>query len=263
MAVYTNVTSDHLDRHGSLEAYRRVKRRLAELVDPDGALVLNVEDPVVASYADIGQARSIPYRRGEPLPGGLGVVDGWIVADGVERLALAGRDGGATAIGGPIMPVDELAIPARTTSRTRSPRSRSGLVFGLDPRRDPRGGRGVHRRRAPARAGGRRSTASASSTTRRGRSRTRSSPRCARSNRRSSHRRRSRQGNRPVGPRRRSSPSARPRRSSSARAAPTLEAAFRAAGLRDHGACRRPRCRGAARRRARPCGRSPRILPAP
>ena len=51
VAVYTNVTSDHLDRHGSLEAYRRVKRRLAELVDPDGALVLNGEDPVVTSYA--------------------------------------------------------------------------------------------------------------------------------------------------------------------------------------------------------------------
>ncbi|HEY8238001.1 MAG TPA: Mur ligase family protein, partial [Candidatus Limnocylindrales bacterium] len=27
VAVYTNVTSDHLDRHGSLEAYRRVKQR--------------------------------------------------------------------------------------------------------------------------------------------------------------------------------------------------------------------------------------------
>ncbi|MEJ7748601.1 MAG: Mur ligase family protein [Candidatus Limnocylindrales bacterium] len=50
VAVYTNVTSDHLDRHGSLEAYRRVKRRLAELVDPGGALVLNLEDPVVAGY---------------------------------------------------------------------------------------------------------------------------------------------------------------------------------------------------------------------
>ena len=31
VATYTHVTSDHLDRHGSLEAYRAVKRRLAEL----------------------------------------------------------------------------------------------------------------------------------------------------------------------------------------------------------------------------------------
>ncbi|HEY6571179.1 MAG TPA: Mur ligase family protein, partial [Candidatus Limnocylindrales bacterium] len=43
VAVYTNVTSDHLDRHGSIEAYRRVKRRLAELVDPAGAVVLNLD----------------------------------------------------------------------------------------------------------------------------------------------------------------------------------------------------------------------------
>ena len=92
VAVYTNVTSDHLDRHGSLEAYRRVKRRLAELVDPAGALVLNAEDPVVAGYAG---ARDAPGRSAigatRPSPGGLGVVDGWIVADGVERLPLAGE----------------------------------------------------------------------------------------------------------------------------------------------------------------------------
>ena len=70
VAVYTNVTSDHLDRHGSLEAYRRVKRRLAELVDPDGALVLNADDPVVASYAGLGTAPAILYRQERPMPGG-------------------------------------------------------------------------------------------------------------------------------------------------------------------------------------------------
>ena len=63
VAVYTNVTSDHLDRHGSLESYRRVKRRLAELVDPAGALVLNAEDPVVAAYAELGTAPVVRYRR--------------------------------------------------------------------------------------------------------------------------------------------------------------------------------------------------------
>src|SRR3954465_4137353 len=56
VAVYTNVTSDHLDRHGSLEGYRAAKRRLAELVDPDGAVILNADDPVVAAYAELGTA---------------------------------------------------------------------------------------------------------------------------------------------------------------------------------------------------------------
>ena len=41
VAVYTHVTSDHLDRHGSVEAYRAVKRRLAELLPDDGRLVVN------------------------------------------------------------------------------------------------------------------------------------------------------------------------------------------------------------------------------
>ena len=105
VAVYTNVTSDHLDRHGSLEAYRRVKRILAEKLDPRGALVLNAEDPIVDGYADVGAARVVRYRRSEPPKGGLGVVDGWIVANAVEGLE------GAASTDGPVLPVDELGIP--------------------------------------------------------------------------------------------------------------------------------------------------------
>ncbi|HSL32585.1 MAG TPA: Mur ligase family protein, partial [Candidatus Limnocylindrales bacterium] len=113
VAVYTNVTSDHLDRHGSLAGYRRVKRRLAELVDPDGALVLNAQDPVVAAYAGLGTAPSVLYRDDRPVPGGVGVVDGWIVGAGVERLPLAGGGAAAVGPGGRILPVGELAIPGR------------------------------------------------------------------------------------------------------------------------------------------------------
>ena len=133
VAVYTNVTADHLDRHGSLERYRGVKRRLAELVDPDGALVLNAEDPIVDSYADLGRARSIRYRRGAPPPGGLGVVEGWIVADGVERLTVAGGGVAATGPGGRIMPVDELAIPGAHNVSNALASIAAALAFGLEP----------------------------------------------------------------------------------------------------------------------------------
>src|SRR6266508_324863 len=77
VAVFTNVTADHLDRHGSLAAYRSVKRRFAEQVDPRGALVLNADDRVVASYAAIGAAPIVLYRLDRPIPGGLGLVDDW------------------------------------------------------------------------------------------------------------------------------------------------------------------------------------------
>jgi UDP-N-acetylmuramoylalanine--D-glutamate ligase len=98
VAVYTNVTSDHLDRHGTLEAYRAVKRLLAELVDPAGALVINEDDPIVAGYAAATRARIVGYRVGPPPVHddlGVGVVGGRIV----------------TSDGLAVMAVDELAIP--------------------------------------------------------------------------------------------------------------------------------------------------------
>jgi len=133
VAVYTNVTSDHLDRHGSLGAYRAVKRRLAELVDPDGALVLNVEDPVVAAYAGLGLAPAVLYRPERPVPGGLGVVDGWIVAAGVERLPIAGGRVAATGPGNRIMPVAELAIPGRHNVSNALAAVAVALLFGVAP----------------------------------------------------------------------------------------------------------------------------------
>ena len=134
VAVYTNVTSDHLDRHGTLEAYQRVKRRLAELVDPGGALVLNDEDPVVATYGDATTARAISYRRGTPPSGGLGVVDGWIVADGLMPLALATEVGQAPPpVTGPIMPVAELAIPGAHNVSNALAAIAVAIAFGIQP----------------------------------------------------------------------------------------------------------------------------------
>ncbi|MEO8469965.1 MAG: UDP-N-acetylmuramoyl-L-alanine--D-glutamate ligase [Chloroflexota bacterium] len=149
VALYTNVTSDHLDRHGSMSAYRRVKRRLAELVDPDGALVLNAEDPVVAAYAGLGTASTILYRLDRPIAGGVGVVGGWIVAAGVQRLALAGGGPAATGPGGRIMPVDELAIPGRHNVRNALAGVATALLFGVAPdaiRREAAQFRGVEHR---------------------------------------------------------------------------------------------------------------------
>jgi UDP-N-acetylmuramoylalanine--D-glutamate ligase len=133
VAVYTNVTSDHLDRHGTLEGYRRVKRRLAELVDPAGALVLNDEDPVVSSYAGPAGVTTIRYRRDVPPAGGVGVVDRWIVADGVPRLGLAGGGLAATRPDGRIMPVDELAIPGAHNVSNALAAIAVALAFGVDP----------------------------------------------------------------------------------------------------------------------------------
>jgi UDP-N-acetylmuramoylalanine--D-glutamate ligase len=149
VAVYTHVTSDHLDRHGTVEAYRSVKRRLAELLDPDGVLVLNDEDPVSRSWAAGVRARIVRYRRAEPPAGGIGVVDGWVVARDVARPA---RLGGGTQPGGPgdrIMPLEAIALPGWHNVSNVCAAVAVGRIFGLAPdaiRRAVEGFTGVEHR---------------------------------------------------------------------------------------------------------------------
>jgi len=152
VAVFTNVTADHLDRHGTVAAYRATKRRLAELVDPEGALVLNADDPVTASYAGLGRAPALLYRLAHPIPGGLGIVDDWIVAAGVERLPLAGGGPAPAGPGGRIMPVGELALPGRHSVSNALAAIGVALLFGVAPdaiRRAAAAFRGVEHRLEP------------------------------------------------------------------------------------------------------------------
>mgnify|MGYP001819344658 CR=1 FL=1 len=58
VAVYTNLSQDHLDYHGTLEAYRNAKLRLIDQVGPGGAVVVNAADP---AWAGIRHPRLIRY----------------------------------------------------------------------------------------------------------------------------------------------------------------------------------------------------------
>lgn len=51
VAIVTNVTGDHLDRHPTFEHYADAKARLARAVPSDGTLILPRHDPVAASFA--------------------------------------------------------------------------------------------------------------------------------------------------------------------------------------------------------------------
>ncbi len=50
MACVSNVRLDHLDYHLTLAEYRRAKQRLFEHLSAEGLVVLNVDDPVAASF---------------------------------------------------------------------------------------------------------------------------------------------------------------------------------------------------------------------
>lgn len=45
VAIFTNLTRDHLDFHGDLDAYFAAKRRLFEMLKPEGSGVVNLDDP--------------------------------------------------------------------------------------------------------------------------------------------------------------------------------------------------------------------------
>jgi len=47
--VFTNVTRDHLDYHGTMEAYLAAKLKLDGLLGPDGVQVVNADDPAWAA----------------------------------------------------------------------------------------------------------------------------------------------------------------------------------------------------------------------
>jgi UDP-N-acetylmuramoylalanine--D-glutamate ligase len=98
IAVYTNIGADHLDRHGSVEAYRAVKARLAELSVVHGHVVLNADDPGCRDLAARLPAASIAWYA-------LAAADPWIVA----RL----EQGWLTVRGERVVAAAEMPIPGR------------------------------------------------------------------------------------------------------------------------------------------------------
>ena len=59
-AAFTNFTRDHLDYHGTMEAYFEAKMRLfREVVEPDGTAVIWADDPASAKVEAIAAARGL------------------------------------------------------------------------------------------------------------------------------------------------------------------------------------------------------------
>ena len=73
VAVWLNLSPDHLDRHPSLGAYVAAKARIFASQEPSDWAVVNADDPVVLEQARSARSRKLPFRvTGEPLPSGDG-----------------------------------------------------------------------------------------------------------------------------------------------------------------------------------------------
>lgn len=80
VAAFTNLSQDHLDFHGDMEAYRAAKERLFSEYDV-GTAVFNIDDPVGAALATRYVGRRITVGR-----------------DGDVSVHDAGREGGGTRV---------------------------------------------------------------------------------------------------------------------------------------------------------------------
>lgn len=76
-AVFTRVTRDHLDRHGTLAAYHGAKARAAALAQE--FIVHAADDAVAAAFATTA-ARRVTFSLQPPPPGAVGVDQDWVVS---------------------------------------------------------------------------------------------------------------------------------------------------------------------------------------
>jgi UDP-N-acetylmuramoylalanine--D-glutamate ligase len=88
IATWLNLTPDHLDRHGSLDAYAAAKQRLFARQTEDDWAVWNVDDPEVTRRRT-GAASSVEFSIERPVDEGAFLEDGHLVLarrGGHERL---------------------------------------------------------------------------------------------------------------------------------------------------------------------------------
>ncbi len=63
--IFTNLTRDHLDYHGSMTAYFNAKSRMFRDLDRKALAVINQDDPYGRSLCDLTKAQVITYGLGE------------------------------------------------------------------------------------------------------------------------------------------------------------------------------------------------------
>jgi UDP-N-acetylmuramoyl-L-alanyl-D-glutamate--2,6-diaminopimelate ligase len=103
LAVFTNLSRDHLDYHGDMESYARAKARLFESLGPDGAAVLNADDAMYPMMARVVSGLGVRIlTTSTQVPADLCATNIETVASGT-RFDLRGMGLNATAAHIPVL----------------------------------------------------------------------------------------------------------------------------------------------------------------
>jgi UDP-N-acetylmuramoyl-L-alanyl-D-glutamate--2,6-diaminopimelate ligase len=87
-ALFTNLTRDHLDYHGTMDAYLAAKLKLSTLLEPDGVEVVNLDDDAWLSIAPRSPRVTFGMRTGADVTASETSMDAF-----GSRFCLGGRFG--------------------------------------------------------------------------------------------------------------------------------------------------------------------------
>lgn len=121
VGVILNLTPDHLDRHGSMEAYARAKARIFACQRPEDFTVLNYDDFMTRDLSSQTPAQVIFFSRRHNLERGVFVRQGKIAARLVDDSMVD------------ILPLSKVAIPGAHNLENALAAVACGLAMGVEP----------------------------------------------------------------------------------------------------------------------------------
>jgi UDP-N-acetylmuramoylalanine--D-glutamate ligase len=120
IAVLLNLADDHLDRHGSFEAYGRAKARVFANQTPADWAVVNADDPAALALARGARARRFDFGVSAAVQEGVSVAGGNIVR--------------RTAVGAaPLLPLTAVRLPGKHLLSDVLAAAAVGSVAGVPP----------------------------------------------------------------------------------------------------------------------------------
>ena len=79
IAVFTNLSPDHLNRYPSMDAYLDAKLNIARYQRPGDWFVVNADDPVVWSHRESGKGDPVKFSSHVEAIDGAYLDDGWLI----------------------------------------------------------------------------------------------------------------------------------------------------------------------------------------
>jgi UDP-N-acetylmuramoylalanine--D-glutamate ligase len=119
IAVFLNLTPDHLDRHTTVAEYGGVKAKIFANQGPGDLAVLNLDDPWVSGQIHGLAAKEYWFSTQRVPAGGIGVADGDIVYE----------SGGVRKV---LCPVEKVRIPGRHNLENALAAAAAALLSGID-----------------------------------------------------------------------------------------------------------------------------------